>query len=128
MPRVLFVDDELDICDVVALYLRERGFATVTAGRGATARELLTKEPFDLVIVDAVLPDVRGLELASLARARAIPVLIVSGNAAAIERNAELERYPLLEKPFHLAALDAAVRGILDGEAASRRPIAESTP
>ncbi len=62
MPRVLFVDDQLDICDVVALYLRERGFATVTAGRGATARDLIAKEPFDLVILDAVLPDVPGLE------------------------------------------------------------------
>jgi DNA-binding response OmpR family regulator len=123
--RVLFVDDQLDICDLVALFLRERGFATTTAGHGSTARHLLAGETFDVLILDAVLPDECGLELANFAHARGIPVLLVSGEPNAIRRNDQGERYPLLPKPFHLFELEAALRRVLHGETMPRPPLVE---
>ncbi len=70
METVLVVDDEPTIRDVVVQYLRREGFATLEAGDGDAARELLEREWPSLVVLDLMLPGTDGLALCRWIRDR----------------------------------------------------------
>lgn len=65
-PRILVVDDEPDMCWALENILRPAGYAVTTTTTGAEALELIAREPYAAVFVDAKLPDLDGLELAAL--------------------------------------------------------------
>ena len=118
MPRLLVVDDQQDIADVIAMYLSDEGHAVTTAGHGAAALAALERERFDGAIVDAVLPGASGLAVAAAASARGVPVLLMTGEPNSMERLDGEGRYPVLKKPFHLRELGAALRLLIDSTAA----------
>jgi len=62
-PRILVVDDETVICDILRDFLEYEGFAVVTAGSGEAATRALGKHGFDLVLTDLKMPGIGGLEL-----------------------------------------------------------------
>ncbi len=64
---ILIIEDERKISDIVELYLRREGFVTKLAGTGEEAMKHLN-EPFDLIILDLMLPDISGEELCSTIR------------------------------------------------------------
>lgn len=80
-PHILIVDDEADMCWALENILRPAGFAVTTTTSGAEALELLVKEPYVTVFVDAKLPDLDGLELAALIHQRSpyTAVILISG-------------------------------------------------
>jgi len=61
--RVLVVEDERSMRDLLALMLRKEGYAVETADGGVQATSRLAKDPFDLVITDVSMPGMTGLEL-----------------------------------------------------------------
>ncbi|MBL0127624.1 MAG: sigma-54-dependent Fis family transcriptional regulator [Flavobacteriales bacterium] len=61
--RLLVIDDDTDICALLARLLTSKGYEVATAGRGSTAMELLTMQPFDLVLCDHRLPDTDSMQL-----------------------------------------------------------------
>jgi len=63
-PRILIVDDEEDICQILKSYLEVEGFQTVLANNAKQALELTSKKNPDLLIIDVVLPDMDGYALA----------------------------------------------------------------
>ena len=108
--HILVVDDHADICAVVRIGLEELGHYRVSTARsGDHALSLLDSDPPDLVLLDAILPGMTGMELAACAVERDIPVLLMTGEAATEDR---LERvgWPHLRKPFHLDELILEVR------------------
>jgi two-component system response regulator HydG len=63
MARVLVIDDDLDICQLLSAFLGRKGHEVQTAGRGARAVELLREHQFDVVLCDHRLPDADSLKM-----------------------------------------------------------------
>lgn len=61
--KILVVDDETEISDLIALYLSKNGYCVITAGTGKTALDLVVEHNPDLIVLDIFLPDIDGLEL-----------------------------------------------------------------
>lgn len=110
MPRLLVVDDQPDIRDVIAAYLKQQGHVVIALGHDAAALRALESGAFDVMIIDVASCGAAGLRLAETAAENGIPVLVMSGEPLPIERR---DRYRFLQKPFHLAALGSALRDLL---------------
>lgn len=119
--HVLVVDNEVDICDMMRMALLATGSYRVTSVlRGSEALPVLDEDPPDLLIVDAVLPGMPGLELAAQALRRNTPVVIMTGHPEMMARLAE-SGCPHLSKPFRLDELLDSVRQAIAGAENNRR-------
>lgn len=100
-PRrhVLVVDREQAICDFVAAVVEEIGVAVSWAADSAAARALLRRRRFGLAFIAVVLPDEDGEALAAHVAARGIPVVLMSGHPAGIERG-RASGFAFVAKPF----------------------------
>jgi two-component system phosphate regulon response regulator OmpR len=114
LPRLLLIDDQAEVSEVIGNYLREQGYVVTAVNDGREALRMLMGERFDGVIIDVLLPGVSGLKLADAAAAHHIPVLLMSGEPGSIERLNGNSRYPFLQKPFHLDDLELALSGMLN--------------
>jgi CheY-like chemotaxis protein len=129
--RVLVVDDEAHIVQVVALKLRNAGLDVVTAFDGEEALAILRgaqqKTAFDLVLTDLQMPGMNGLELAQTLASDAllseIPVLLLTARGHLLhEGEARSENIVgLMHKPFSPRALLAEVVAILAARTANRK-------
>jgi DNA-binding response OmpR family regulator len=116
METVLVVDDEPTIRDVVVQYLRRDGFATLEAGDGDAARELLEREWPSLVVLDLMLPGTDGLTLCRWIRDRSqLPVIMLTARGEEADRivGLELGADDYVTKPFSPRELVARVRTVL---------------
>lgn len=125
--RVLVVDDEADVCSVMADTLAFAGYDVESTTEGEEALRLLEHRPFDVVVSDIAMPRLGGLELLAAIQRRspAVAVVLVTGLAsqAIAERAAEQGAVSYIEKPFQPDDLVAAV-----GQALGRRPLKERAP
>ena len=117
-PRVLVVDDDRDLCDLLCDFLVEEGYAVTKAYGGQDAIDAARHSRPDAVLLDLLLPDVSGVmvgrALRELAGARDLPIVIISGDRAALARSAaDLGAHSFLEKPFSLTAGRTAVQDAL---------------
>lgn len=116
-PRLLVVEDEAPVQELLAEYLRGRGFSVTTSNDGAAAKAALAAGPYDLMITDLKLPDTEGVSLVRVAAACTPPVpsLVMSGYAsveAAVEA-ITAGAVDVLLKPFRLKGAHAAVERAL---------------
>jgi signal transduction histidine kinase len=118
MARVLVVDDEKPVRDLVSSLVADMGEEVEVAADGAEAWEMLQHTPYDLVITDLKMPRMDGIEL--LKQIRKTPgetmVIILTGYASvqtAIE-SLRLGAYDYIEKPFSLIALEYTIKRALD--------------
>jgi DNA-binding response OmpR family regulator len=122
METVLVVDDEPTIRDVVVQYLRREGYATLEAGDGDAARELLEREWPNLVVLDLMLPGTDGLALCRWIRGRSqLPVIMLTARGEESDRivGLELGADDYVTKPFSPRELVARVRSVLRRSAAA---------
>src|SRR5436190_5667101 len=116
METVLVVDDEPTIRDVVVQYLQREGYATLEAGDGDAARELLERERPSLVVLDLMLPGTDGLALCRWIRERSqLPVIMLTARSEEADRivGLELGADDYVTKPFSPRELAARVRTVL---------------
>lgn len=114
--RVLVVDDEPTVREVVIGYLRRDGHDVAEAEDGTTAIDLLDREQFDLVVLDMMLPGVNGLDILRRIRAAGeMPVIMLTARAEESDRVAGLElgADDYVVKPFSPRELAARVNGVL---------------
>jgi DNA-binding response OmpR family regulator len=114
--RILLVDDEPRIREVVAQYLRRDGYQVRTAVDGASARRELSEFGPDLVVLDLMLPAVSGLDvLAEIRRDGDLPVILLTARSEEADRVAGLElgADDYVVKPFSPRELVARVRSVL---------------
>jgi len=114
--KVLVVDDEPTVREVVVGYLRRDGHDVSEAPDGTKALELLDAEPPDLVVLDMMLPGVNGLDVLRRVRAVSdIPVIMLTARAEESDRvsGLELGADDYVVKPFSPRELAARVNGVL---------------
>jgi DNA-binding response OmpR family regulator len=115
-PKVLVVDDEKTIRDVLEYNLRREGYDVLTAADGDTALRLALSEHPDLVILDIMLPGVSGLDvLRTVRREMDVPILMLSARETETDKvvGLELGADDYMTKPFSLRELLARVRAML---------------
>jgi DNA-binding response OmpR family regulator len=128
--RVLVVDDEPKIVEVVGDYLRGAGFSVATAADGEAAVASARARPPDLVVLDLGLPGLDGLDVArELRRASRVPIIMLTARGEETDRvlGLELGADDYLVKPFSPRELLARVRAVLrrtDGEQTERERFA----
>ncbi len=113
---MLVVDDEPMVRDVVVRYLEREGYRTLEAGDGDTAREILEREPPELVVLDLMLPGTDGLALCRWIRARSdLPVIMLTALGEEADRIVGLEvgADDYVTKPFSPRELAARVKTVL---------------
>lgn len=112
---VLIIEDEKKISDVVELYLRREGFKTRVAGTGEEAIKLVN-EPFDLIVLDLMLPDISGEELCGTIRETSdAPIIMLTAKSGEEDRirGLGLGADDYVVKPFSPRELVARVKAQL---------------
>jgi DNA-binding response OmpR family regulator len=116
MSAVLFADDELTIREAVAYALRAEGIKVKTYETGGGALDAVRDRPFDLVILDVMLPDISGLEVCRRLRAMSgVPVMLVTARdtEADLVLGFEAGADDYVKKPFSMTELVIRVRAML---------------
>ena len=124
-PRVMVVDDEPTIREVMTTYLQRDGFRVETASTGTEAVEMLRRGLPDLLILDLMLPGVGGLNILKELRANSnVPVIVLTARTEEADRiiGLELGADDYVSKPFSPRELVARVKSVL------RRATTDPTP
>jgi DNA-binding response OmpR family regulator len=114
--RVLVVDDERKIREVVGSYLRRQGYQVVVSGDGESALTAMAEERPSLVVLDLVLPDMPGEEVARAIRGVSdVPIVMLTAKSSENDRVAGLDlgADDYLVKPFSARELAARVAAVL---------------
>lgn len=115
-PRVLVVDDERAITDLVGIYLKNEGYEVMLAYNGADAARAILMQDFDLAILDIMLPDIDGFELLRTIRANhTYPVIMLTARDAQSDKieGLTLGADDYVVKPFRPLELVARVKAQL---------------
>ncbi|MDH3314901.1 MAG: response regulator [Gammaproteobacteria bacterium] len=121
---ILMVDDDERLRRTVCNYLRTEGFQVNESGTGEQMRTSLASEPVDLVILDLMLPDESGLNLARELRARSdVAIIMLTGKVETVDKIVGLEigADDYVTKPFDHRELLARVRTVLRRAPKARR-------
>jgi DNA-binding response OmpR family regulator len=117
-PKILAVDDNPDVLDILVAFLEEGGFAVASAGTGAAALELLREYPsIALLVTDIMMPKLSGVTLAeeALAIRPTLKILYVTAATDVVAEKARQLQGPYLLKPLRMMELVAAATDILAG-------------
>lgn len=124
-PRVLVVDDEVEVTYALQAYFQRKGYEMVTAFDGAQAMAQLDQGPVDLVLLDVMMPEVNGVEVLKSVRANQPETRVVVITAFDDEYRQVVERigvHGFLNKPFGIEQLTQTIEQVL------RRPVGQTVP
>jgi DNA-binding response OmpR family regulator len=116
MKKILIIEDDPKITEVLELFLKDEGFETVTAANGVEGFEQAQSGGFDLIILDLGLPGMDGMEIAKQVRWESdVPILILTARSEVLDKvlGLELGADDYMTKPFSLRELTARVKAIL---------------
>ena len=115
--RVLIVEDDVHIANLLRMHLRDEGYEVTHAATGDEGLRLVEEQPWSALVLDLMLPGVDGLEICKRARAMAryTPIIITSARASEVHRilGLELGADDYLAKPFSMLELVARVKALL---------------
>ena len=132
-PRILVVDDEEDLLELVRYNLTKEGYDVTCVASGEEALKAARKLPPDLIVLDLMLPAVDGLEvcrrLKADARTREVPIIMLTAKGEESDMIAGLERGAddYIAKPFSPRVLGARIKALLRRHDARRQSEAEVT-
>ena len=116
MKKILVVDDEKPISDIIKFNMVKEGYEVVTAFDGREALELFEAERPDILILDLMLPEIDGLEVARTIRKTSnVPIIVLSAKDSEFDKviGLEIGADDYMTKPFSNRELQARVRAIL---------------
>jgi phosphate regulon transcriptional regulator PhoB len=117
--KILIVDDEPDIVDLISYNLKKDGFKVTTASDGEEALDKIRKNKFDLVVLDLMLPTIQGGELCRIMKnepkTAGIPIIMLTAIGEEMDRVLGLESGAddYMTKPFSVRELVARIRAVL---------------
>lgn len=115
MIKILIVDDEKPICDLIDMNLSAAGYYCKTVQDGLKAIDLIEKEKFDLILLDIMLPGADGFDIMEYIRPLKIPVIFITAKNDVRDkvRGLKLGAEDYLAKPFEVVELVARVEVVL---------------
>ncbi len=115
MLKILIVEDEISISSFMEKGLTSAGYLCRCAYDGLTAADLIELEPFDLILLDVMLPGADGFELMDMIRPMNIPVIFITAKSAVSDRvkGLKLGADDYIVKPFELIELEARMEAVL---------------
>ena len=122
--RILLIEDDRRLAEMISNYLGEAGFRTAIAPSGTTGIAMQDREPFDIVILDLMLPDMDGLDVCRRIREKSqTPILMLTARGDAMDRVVGLEMGAddYLPKPFEPRELLARLRALLRRSRSDRK-------
>lgn len=128
MHRILLLDDDMELCDLLTEYLRPEGFEIIVAHDGEEGLAAALSSPVELVLLDVMLPGKNGFDVLRELRARSpVPVLMLTAKGDEIDRivGLELGADDYLPKPFNPRELLARMRAVLRRGERPEAPAAE---
>ena len=117
--RILIVDDEPDIVDLVSYNLAKEGFLTSAAYDGEEALSKVRRERFDLVLLDLMIPKIRGIDLCRIMKASSetsgIPIIMLTAKTEDTDKvlGLEMGADDYISKPFSARELTARIKAVL---------------
>ncbi|HVS28633.1 MAG TPA: response regulator transcription factor [Solirubrobacteraceae bacterium] len=128
-PRILVVDDEQSVGTLLSFPLRRDGFEVVRAADGREALARFFEQPFDLVVLDVMLPKLDGLEVCKRLRARSnVPIIMLSAKSDEIDKvlGLELGADDYITKPFSMREFRSRVKAALRRSELTTAPDADT--
>jgi two-component system response regulator CpxR len=116
MDRILIIDDDVALCELVTEYLGPLGFEIESVHRGDTGADLALRGNYSIVVLDVMLPGLNGFEVLRRIRSESkVPVLMLTARGDDVDRIVGLEigADDYLPKPFNPRELVARIRAIL---------------
>jgi len=116
VSKIMIVDDDSNICELLRLYLEKEGFATVIARNGAQALDIFPKENPDLILLDVMMPELDGWQVCREIRKKSnCPIIMITAKSEVIDRvlGLELGADDYVVKPFERKEVVARVKAVL---------------
>lgn len=114
--NILVIDDDKNIREVVKLYLKKEGYEVTEAGNGAIGLDLFPGKPYDLVLLDIMMPVMDGMEVIKRIRAQSnVPVIMLTAKGETFDKvlGLELGADDYIVKPFDPKELVARVKAVI---------------
>ncbi|WP_025661461.1 response regulator transcription factor [Rhizobium sp. IBUN] len=127
--QILVVDDDPHIRKMLQRYFEHEGYKVTCVATGREMRLVQSARPFDIVLLDLVLPDQDGIDLAREIRSVSnVPIMILTGREDVVDRVVGLEvgADDYVVKPFHLREVHARLKSILRRSQTGRKPVSNS--
>lgn len=116
MKKVLVVEDDREIIQLLQIHLKDLGCSVISASEGDIGLQKATSEPLDLIILDVMLPKMDGIEICQKIRAKGIktPIMMLTAKSEEIDKvlGLEIGADDYLTKPFSIREFIARVKAI----------------
>lgn len=114
--KILIVDDDMNICELLRLYIEKEGLKTVIANDGEQAVETAKKEPVDLILLDIMLPKLDGWQVCrEIRKFSDVPIIMVTAKGEVFDKvlGLELGADDYIVKPFDAKEVVARIKAVL---------------
>ncbi|WML37600.1 response regulator transcription factor [Clostridium sp. OS1-26] len=115
MKKILVVEDDKAICDLISINLEIVGYKVYKASDGYLAKKLVEEKSLDLILLDVMLPKIDGFTLISQIRNKSIPIIFVTAKESVLDRvkGLRLGADDYIVKPFEIIELIARIEAVL---------------
>ena len=114
--KVLVVDDDINICELLRLYLEKEGFAVTVANDGNSAVEIVKNNEFDIILLDIMLPGLDGWQVCrEIRKDSLVPIIMITAKGETFDKilGLELGADDYVPKPFDAKEVVARVKAVL---------------
>lgn len=114
--KILIVDDDVNICELLRLYLEKEGYETLVANDGENAVEMVQKQTPDLILLDIMLPKLDGWQVCrEIRKFSEIPIIMITAKGEVFDKilGLELGADDYVTKPFEMKEIVARVKAVL---------------